>query len=299
MTRHPLSRRSLALLPVALAAARAAPAVARAGQATPTAAAGRVLLEATFAADELPAGDAQGFFFRLTLPPGATLSYLAGPFCGCPGQEVTPAVGAELVLSGSYAVRLGAPFRVVRADGAEEEVAVGSDAVLDAGDGAVFPDYAAPGEIRAAGSEPAVVVGVAVAAAAGSGTPAPRLPVAVEGEQLATLSALGWGDVATGGPVALRLRRLELPVGGALGPYESAAAEAMLVEAGEVGGGILQPGQDSPPGEPLAYPEGSTLPFVSLQPGFRRLVANGGDAPAVLLVAAIAPAEPAGATPAG
>ena len=36
----------------------------------------------TIAADALPAGDIESVFYRLTLPAGASLPLLAGPFCG-------------------------------------------------------------------------------------------------------------------------------------------------------------------------------------------------------------------------
>ena len=283
-----VSRRRV-LLSAAVALAGRGPARARASQATPAAITDDLLLEARFAADELPAGPAQGFFYRMTLPPGETLPYLVGPFCGCGNEQVAPGVGAELVRNGAYAVRLDAPFRVRRADGADEEVAAGAEVVLEAGDAATFADYAAPGELRAAGTEPAVVVGVAVTAVARTGTPAPRIPVAVEAEELSALTEAGWADVAAGGPVALRLRRVVLPAGAALVPYETAGAEAMAVEAGEGGSSVLPPGATTPPGKPLAYRAGSTAPFLVLQRGNRRLVANDGDEAAVLLVASIGP----------
>jgi len=292
-----ISRRGF-LLATGIALVGRGPTQVRARQATPMASAGEPLLEATFTAAELPTA-AQAFFYRLTLPPDETLSSLAGPFCGCGAEQIAPGVGAEMVQSGTYALRLAAPFRVHRAGGTDEEVAAEAEVVLEPGDAAIFPDYAAAGEIRAAGAEPAVVVGIAIVAVAGLGTPAPSIPLTVEAEQLSTLRELGWGDIATGEPVTIRLQRVELPAGAALGPYETAGAEAMLVETGQVGGSILPPGETSPPGTPLAYEAGSTVPFLTLRPGNRRLVSNTGDGPAMLLMASIGPeggASPLSAT---
>ena len=141
------------------------------------------LFEVTFAADDVPAGEVEAVYYRLTLPPGTGLPLLAGPFCGCPGEEVAAGVGAELVQSGSYALRLGAPFVVRRAgqDG-EERVAPDTAVTLGPGDAAIYPDYAAFGEVRNAGQEPLVVVGVAIVSAEPSGTPVPDLPSGVRAE---------------------------------------------------------------------------------------------------------------------
>lgn len=292
MDRNRFSRRTFVVLSTAaLASGRDRSAEAAQTDVT-SVAAGVVddsLLDATFAPDELPAGDARVFFYRLTLPPGETLTYLVGPFCGCAHDQVTPGIGVELVVSGGYAARLTAPFLVRRADGAEEAVAAGTEAVLGPGDAAMFSRYEAPGDLRAVGSEPAVVVGLAAVATAGSGTPAPMIAPPVAGEELSTLTELGWSDIATGEPMVLRLRRVELPAGSTLGPYESAGAETMLVEAGKVASNLIPPGQVATPGPPLIYEEGQTVPFLSLRPGSRRFVTNTGDRPAVLLVATIGP----------
>jgi hypothetical protein len=246
MAKCAVTRRTVLLSTLVVAIGRGQNLVV-ARQATPTADTGEVLLEATFSPDELPAA-AEGVFYRVTLPPGETLAYLAGPFCGCGNVQVAPGVGAELVQSGSYAVRLDAPFRVRRANGVTEDIAADTEVVLEAGDAGIFPDYAAPGEMRAASEDPAVVIGIAIVASAGSGTPAPDIPLAIEAEQLTTLTERGWDDIATGAPVAMSLQRIEVPAGGALGPYESAGAEAMLVEEGEIGSSILPPGATTPPG---------------------------------------------------
>lgn len=42
----------------------------------------QTLFSWTIAADALPAGDIESVFYRLTLPAGASLPLLAGPFCG-------------------------------------------------------------------------------------------------------------------------------------------------------------------------------------------------------------------------
>ena len=47
------------------------------------------LAEATFGLDELPAGNKDAIFYRLTIPPGESLTELAGQSCGCPGWPVS------------------------------------------------------------------------------------------------------------------------------------------------------------------------------------------------------------------
>jgi hypothetical protein len=247
----------------------------------------------TFPQEALPNGEAQAIFYRFTLPPGVSLPLLVGPFCGCPGQTVMPGVGLEAVTEGAYTVRLDAPFAVVRG-GDEEEIAPGTDVTLTPGEVGVFPDYAAPAEVRNDGSGPASVIGVAVVSNESTATPAPSLPMGLETEELARAVPADWRRLPPG-PVTLTLRRLTLPVGAALGPYEAIGLETFLVEQGEVGLVFMAPDANEP-GRPLVYGAGRSAPFVSLNPGTRRLVTNEGDGPATILVLAVVPAA-ADATP--
>jgi hypothetical protein len=271
--------------------------MAAAQEGTPTATsvpiAEQAIFSHTFSQEDLPPGEVQAFFYRLTLSPGESLPFLVGPFCGCPGQSVTPGVGIEAVTEGAYTVRLDAPFAVVRG-GDEEEIAPGTDVTLTPGEVGVFPDYAAPADIRNDGSGPASVIGVAVVSNESTATPAPSLPMGLETEELARAVPADWRRLPSG-PVTLTLRRLTLPAGAALGPYEASGLETFLVEQGEVGLVFMAPDANEP-GRPLVYGAGRSAPFVSLNPGTRRLVTNEGDGPATILALAVVPAA-ADATP--
>ena len=206
---------------------------------------------------------------------------------------MTAGAGVEVVLSGRYALRLAAPFRVRRgaAGGVTGEADVPADVevTLGPGDAAVYPDYAVPAEGRSVGAEPLVVVGAAIVAAEPSGTPAPALPAGVTGEVLGHATRYEWRKLPAG-PTTVTLWRLTLPPGAGLPPYEPPGLEAIHVEAGAVGVGAWRPGEPAPPRTPPTYIEDGTVPFAGLDPGTRRVVANAGDEPAVLLVLTVAPA---------
>ena len=162
------------------------------------------LLAATFAAYELPAGDKETVFYRLTLPPGASLPVLVGPLAGCWGRLAKVGAGAELIESGAYTLRLDAPIRLQRhgAAAAVVDVPAGTEIVLGPGDPAIYPDYTAPGVIRNSGHEPVVVVGVAINSFEGSGDPNPTLPPGVELQQLASTPSVEWRSLSAG-PVTI------------------------------------------------------------------------------------------------
>ena len=259
-----------------------------------------VLFEATFAADALPAGDVEATFYRLTLPPGAGLPFLAGPLAGPPGfrcacadAAFAPGVGAETVLSGAYALRLDAPVLVRRGgpDGAEEAVPPGTPATLGPGDVAVYPEYAAAGEVRNAGEEPLAVVGISILAGEATGTPVPDLPPGAAARLLSRLSPSTWAQLPAG-PRVVTLRRLRLPPGARLGPYELAGPEALHVEAGELEADVIPPGATTPTGRPLVLVAGGTAPFLAPGAG-QEVIASTGDEPAAVLVLTIAPATEA------
>lgn len=141
-----------------------APALIRALDVVPGGVTDELLVETTFTPDELPVGETEAIFYRITLPPGISLRYLAGPFCVLHSDLISSGVGAEVVQSGSYSLRLDAPFRVQRdgASGAVDEIPAGTEVALDPGNTAIYPDYTAQGTIRNAGDEPVVITGVVI-----------------------------------------------------------------------------------------------------------------------------------------
>src|SRR5687767_14035356 len=121
-----------------------------------------LVLEATFTREELPTGDAEAIFYRFTLPPGASLSSLIGPYSTARVDQPTSGVGAEVVQAGAYGLRLDAPIRVQRHGAAVEGIATGTEIILGPGDTASYPDLTEGGTIRNAGDELVVIVGVAI-----------------------------------------------------------------------------------------------------------------------------------------
>jgi hypothetical protein len=140
-----------------------------------------ILFEATFAADELPDGATDALFYRLTLPPDTSLSYLAATHCirsSCNKDAVTKGVGAEIAEAGAYEIGLDRPLWVQRAGNpsGKAEIQAGQDVTLGPGDVAIFHDYLATGEIRGSGSEPTAILGMAIVDSATGGEPIPNLP---------------------------------------------------------------------------------------------------------------------------
>lgn len=253
------------------------------------------LISWTISAHELPEGDVEAVFYRLTLPPAASLPLLAGPFCGCPGENVKTGIGIEVVEAGTYVMRLDAPLTVVRA-GAEDEVAAGAEVTLGPGDVARFPDYAAPGEIRNAGTDPVSVVGLAILSQEATGTPVPDLPAEVTARELGSVFPYDWRKLPPG-PVTVTLRRLSLPAGAELAPDAPVGLEAIHVDEGWVSVAFI-PAGETEPSQPLTYGPGSSTPFQSLMPGTRRVVSNDEDEPATILVLTISSSGAGVGTPA-
>ena len=267
------------------------PALIRALESAPGDAVADQLVEATFGAGDLPAGAREAIFYRLTLPPGASLPYLAGPLCGRRGEIATAGVGAEVVQSGAYAVRLDAPVQVRDGEAADggEEMSVGTEIVLGPGDAANYPDYGARGAVRNAGDEPMVLVGVAIVAADGPGTAMSELPTGVIGESFGRTLPSELQSLPAG-PVRVSLWRLTLPEAGGVGPYDPTGLEAVRIEAGTIAWNVVRPGAGAPSGPPLYRMAGTTVPFMAPAPGKRRVIASAGDEPAVLLALHIEPA---------
>ena len=172
------------------------------------------LAETTFAPAELPNGEKAAIYYQITIPPGASLAYLGGPFCGCRGETIASGVGVEVVQSGTYSLQLEAPLRVQRAGSSRpgKEIPAGTTVTLTAGDVAIYPDYAAAGDIRNAGADPVTLLGVAIIAPEGSGTPVPTPPTGLQATLLAHIPPADWTALPPG-PLHLALRQLSLPPG--------------------------------------------------------------------------------------
>jgi hypothetical protein len=249
------------------------------------------LIEATFTGAELPGGEKEAAYYQLTIPPGESLPYLGGPFCGCRTETITKGVGVEVVQAGTYTIRLEAPLRVHRAGtaGPDEEIPAGTEVTLGAGDAVIYPDYAAPGDIRNTGNEPVTLIGVAIMAPEGSGTPLPTLPMGVTTTLLTHTNAPDWEAVPPG-PLNVALHQVTLPAGTSVGPYEPVGLQAMRIESGTITRSFVPNGDTVPVGQPLAHQAGSTTPFLRISPGFRETLASSGQKPAELLVLLIEPA---------
>jgi hypothetical protein len=78
------------------------PALSRALEAAPGGVVDTPLVETSFSPEELPRGEKEGVYYRLTIPPGVSLPYLSGPFCGCRSETITAGVGVEVVQTGEY-----------------------------------------------------------------------------------------------------------------------------------------------------------------------------------------------------
>jgi hypothetical protein len=253
-----------------------------------------LIVEARFTAEELPNGSPEAIYYRVTLPPGISLHSLLGPFCLMRTTLHTSGVGVELVQSGRYTLQLDAPIRIQRAgsDEAMEEIPAGVEVTLGAGDSAIYPDYAARGTIRNAGTEPVVLIGVALVDADGAGIPTPKLPTGVRTEYLTGTTPSDWRWLPPG-PLTVSLWRLALPAGASVGPYEAIGLEALYVERGTLTRYFLPPGESTPRGIPLISPVGRTTSLTAIPPNVRRVI-DIGDEPSVLLALSI---EPAGIRP--
>jgi hypothetical protein len=268
------------------------PALVRALDAVPGDVGEELLVQTSFSVEELPAGEVETIFYRVTLPPGASLTSLMGPLCVQRPELFTSGVGVEVVQSGAYTLRLDAPIRI-RRDGSPrpvEAIPAGVEVTLGPGDTAIYPDYSTLGTIRNVGTEPMVVVGVAIVDAEGSGLPTPPLPAGARTEYLAGANPSDWGALPAG-PVTVSLWRLTLPEGASVGPYEGVGLEAWRVESGAIARRFIRPGETAHRGRPLFHPAGTTTSLGAVAPGVQRTFTSTGDEPAALLALSIEPAS--------
>ena len=278
-------------LPEARDEAMWVPALVRALEGAPGGVIDTPLIETTFTAEELPSGEKEALYYQLTIPPGAGLPYLGGPLCGCHGETITEGVGAEIVQSGAYSLRIEAPMRVQRAGSTRpsEEIPAGTEVTLAAGDAVIYPNYAAPGDIRNAGDEPVTLIGVAIFSTEESGVPLPKAPPEVRATLLTYSSPSDW-ETFPPGPLHVALRRVTLPPGTSIGPYQPVGLQALWIESGPLLHSFLPAGESEPRGRPLAHLTGSTAPFVRPSTSVREILAAKDDQPAELLVLIIEPA---------
>ena len=249
------------------------------------------LIEATFTGEELPRGDKEAIYYQLTIPPGASLPYLGGLFCGCHSETITTGVGVEVVQSGTFTLRLEAPLRVQRAGTTRlsEEIPAGMEVTLAAGDAVIYPDYAAPGDMRNAGDEPVKLIGVVINATEGSGTPLPKVAPEVRATLLTYSAPSDW-EAFPPGPIHVGLRQVILPAGTNIGPYQPVGLQALRIESGTVARNFVRAGDAAPRGNPINQLPGSTSPFMSPSQGLRETLASTGKQPAEMLVLIIEPA---------
>ena len=247
-----------------------------------------VLLEATFPHDELPAGDAEAIFYRFTLPRGARLPYLLGPYYGHRADLATSGVGAEVVQSGAYSLRLNAPIRVQRNGGSVEGIPARTEVMLGPGDTVSYPDYTEGGTIHNTGDEPAVIVGVAIVGTERSGMPPPKLPATVTVQTMALAGPADWRGLPAA-PVTVSLWRLTLPAGASVGPYDAMRLEVLHVESGVIQRSFVRPGETVPRSHPLVQTAGSATGFMILPSGVQPMIASAGDEPARFLALSVEP----------
>jgi hypothetical protein len=250
------------------------------------------IFEITVAPDELPTGNKSILFYQATLNPGAELSFLAGPFCGCGPAGAYPGVGAEVVQTGEYTLKLDQPIIVTRAGTAggsnePETILPGVEVTLKPGDVATYMKYDATGIIRNAGQDSVVVIGAAIIGVEPS-TTAVAPPTGVSVRELSRASQYDWDKLPTG-KKTLALRRVTLPVGATIPAYDLVGLEAIYIVAGEVGVQYFRKDETAPAG--AAMPRGAemTVPFNLVAPGSRRAITNSGDTRADLLVFTVAP----------
>src|SRR5215218_1329718 len=115
------------------------PALVRALESGPDGTVDTPLVETTFSAEELPGGEKEAVYYQLTIPPGGSLPYLGGLFCGCRIDTITKGVGVEVIQTGTYTIRLEALLRVQRAGSTEPDEAIpaGTEVTVAAGDAVI------------------------------------------------------------------------------------------------------------------------------------------------------------------
>jgi hypothetical protein len=270
----------------------ASPIAAR--EATPDPAAGvttELLVDVTFPAEFLPAGPAIVGNVVLTLEPGDRVD--------CPSAAPADGVDLAFILEGTLAVRSDGAIIAVRAGGAREAIAPGSEVEIGPGDTALTLDREVVRSIGNAGAGPAVVFTAFIVSTEAPATPVPIVPPAstICGYP-STFGPPDWERTGlAGSPVRARLERLILPPGTSLPPVVAPWPVLGYVEAGRGELAITRADGTPAPGRPFRFRAGSAAAYVgwlSPLPGTTFTLSNLGDEPLVLLVLTLEPAQEAG-----
>jgi hypothetical protein len=244
------------------------------------------LLAVTFPADTVPTGEATVDFFRLDYEPGTTLEF--------PSTAPSRSVLAELVVDGMLGARSEGAMRVVRADGATEEVPPGTEATLGPGDAAIYLDNSAPQVLRNAGEGPLVTINVGIFSTVEPATPVPpNVFAGTTGLGLGYLDPAGWERAGlTGMPLAVTLRRVTLEPGASLPPSAETVPTLRAVETGELAWEVLRPEGTPTASRAVIFRPDQSVSWTPLRRGRVLVLRNEGDGPVTYLELTIAAAEP-------
>jgi hypothetical protein len=144
------------------------------------------LLEVAVPAEAIPAGPVLVSLGRWTWTANATASVPAGAW--------QRGVVVDRVLSGSYAARSGGPVLLARSGGDRpvEEIAAGTEFVVDTGGGAAYLQNEASWEFRNAGTEPGVGLGGGIFSTAPPTNPGSETEIGLSLFELASIELDGW-----------------------------------------------------------------------------------------------------------
>jgi hypothetical protein len=238
------------------------------------------LLAVTLPAAALPDGPAYVELWRSTWAPGDKAEF--------PDWHPAVSVQVEVVFAGEYGARSKGEIIAWR-DGASENVPLGEEVVLGAGDAAIYLDNAADQEVRNAGSTPAEIATFVVSLA--DDYQGPNLGIDWERAGL------------SGRDVALTIARQTLAPGEALPADSPSVTNPVLciVEEGALEWMLVRAdGQHAAPA--LRFDQGAVVPFAIPPAGELVALRNAGTEPLKLLTvsmtAASTTATPAAGTPA-
>ena len=234
-----------------------------------------VLLAVTIPAAVLPTGPAYADFYHSIWAPGDEAEF--------PEWHPAVSVQAEAVLEGEYGARSEGEIIAWR-NGQLEDVPLGEEVVLGAGEGALYLDNAANQWVRNAGTTATEIVTFIITSSDD-----------VEGPNL----GIDWEQSGlSGNDVALTIERQTLAPGEALPAITPTMAEPTLriVVEGELEWVLVRPNeQRATPA--LRFGEGFIVPFVAPAGGGRIELRNAGAEPLVLVTLTLAEASDGARTP--
>jgi len=241
-----------------------------------TGVASETLLSATIPAEALPTGPAYAELWRSTWAPGDQAEFL----------DWHPAVSVqvEVVFAGEYGARSDGDIIAWR-DGQFEDVPLGEEVVLGAGDAAIYLDNAANQWVRNAGTTPAEIATFIITAS--EDYVGPNLGVDWERSGL------------SGQDVAITIERQTVAPGEVLPAVTPTLAEPTLriVEAGELEWVFIYP-DDQRATPALRFGPGAVVPFAAPAEGGQLVLRNPGPEPLELLTLRLAAARDRASTPA-